>query len=498
MKTQIISLESHDDLVSIRDKLSWVKTPRVLLVWPKYANVNLRALDLKVLQRHAAACGTQLGLVTRRMSVKRDAESFDIPVFDSTNAAQKGYWTPSAAKSTRKPKPPRRDLRAQKEEVRVKEAEWKSRLSTRVGMFTAAVLSVLAVASLFVPRAAIVVYPEAKTQSMVIPITADSTLASVVLPGIVPARSSEVVVSGSQSVSVTSALVIPLEKAQGIARFRNLTTQEILIPQGMVAYAPGETAIRFATLHATRLKGGIGEFVEIPIEAVEAGSEANLPASSINAVEGQLGLSLTVTNPEPTSGGTDKKVVGPSDEDRQQTHDLLMERLETEAAEQLTVSLSPNALPLLNTLSVSVVEEETYDPPVGQPGTTLTMNLRVKFAAQHVTLDDVRHIAAVVMDPAMPDGFIPAPEEKIALRSVNEPAATENGNTAFEMSAERDLIRRITYGEVFALTRGRGWNSARDALMSELSMRQPPDIELSPSWWPFMPLFAFRTDVSVN
>ncbi|MBK8617532.1 MAG: hypothetical protein IPN96_10585 [Anaerolineales bacterium] len=73
MKTQIITLESHDDLISVRDKLSWAKTPRILLVWPKYEKVTLRVLDLKVLQRHADSLGAQLGLVTRRANVRRDA-----------------------------------------------------------------------------------------------------------------------------------------------------------------------------------------------------------------------------------------------------------------------------------------------------------------------------------------------------------------------------------------------------------------------------------------
>ena len=77
MKTQIITLESHDDLISVRDKLSWAKTPRILLVWPKYEKVTLRVLDLKVLQRHAGSLGSQLGLVTRRANVRRDAESLE-------------------------------------------------------------------------------------------------------------------------------------------------------------------------------------------------------------------------------------------------------------------------------------------------------------------------------------------------------------------------------------------------------------------------------------
>ena len=69
MKTKIISLESHDDLISVRDKFSWAKTPRILLVWPKYEKITLRLLDMKVLQRHADSLGAQLGLVTGQPKV---------------------------------------------------------------------------------------------------------------------------------------------------------------------------------------------------------------------------------------------------------------------------------------------------------------------------------------------------------------------------------------------------------------------------------------------
>src|SRR5574340_1121856 len=92
MKTQIITLESHDDLVSIRDRLSWAKTPRILLVWPKGEPIDLRPLDLKVLQRHADLLGAQLGIVTRGERIRREAEAAGLPVFESSAAAQREAW----------------------------------------------------------------------------------------------------------------------------------------------------------------------------------------------------------------------------------------------------------------------------------------------------------------------------------------------------------------------------------------------------------------------
>src|SRR5512147_3161918 len=92
MKTQIITLESHDDLISIRDRMSWAKTPRILLVWPKSERIPLRPLDLKVLQRHAATLGAQLGLVTRHRNIRRESQALGIPVFISTGQAQRNPW----------------------------------------------------------------------------------------------------------------------------------------------------------------------------------------------------------------------------------------------------------------------------------------------------------------------------------------------------------------------------------------------------------------------
>jgi hypothetical protein len=65
LKTQLIPLETHDDVISIRDKMSWAKTPRMLLVWPAKGRVDVRPLDLTLLRRHATSLGAELGLVTR-------------------------------------------------------------------------------------------------------------------------------------------------------------------------------------------------------------------------------------------------------------------------------------------------------------------------------------------------------------------------------------------------------------------------------------------------
>src|SRR5512133_2223316 len=144
MKTQIITLESHDDLISVRDRMSWAKTPRILLVWPKYEQVTLRQVDLKVLQRHAFSLGAQLGLVTRTRRVRQDAEALKIPVFESTGQAQRLAW-PKPRLRKIKMHAPRKDLREQREALPLSADREQRRVHpvTRVGAFVVGVASVL-------------------------------------------------------------------------------------------------------------------------------------------------------------------------------------------------------------------------------------------------------------------------------------------------------------------------------------------------------------------
>ncbi|MCC6568277.1 MAG: hypothetical protein IT315_03475, partial [Anaerolineales bacterium] len=165
MKTKIITLESHDDLISVRDRMSWAKTPRILLVAPKFEKIALRQVDLKVLQRHASSLGAQLGLVTRTRRVRADAEELGIPVFESTGEAQREAWAEIPPKRLTTRKPPAKNLREKREQVQVREEAWRAHPATRLGAFIVGVVSVFAIVALFIPRAQIQLKPIIETQS---------------------------------------------------------------------------------------------------------------------------------------------------------------------------------------------------------------------------------------------------------------------------------------------------------------------------------------------
>src|SRR5512138_1549821 len=168
MKTQIIALESHDDFISVRDRMSWAKSPRILLVWPKYEQITLRPADLRILQQHAVTLGAEMGVITRRGDVRRDAERFGIPVFTSAAAAQRQIWGPRrrmvAPVAPRKPRE-RAQLEAMKQAAGLRDTGWTSSPAARIGFFAMGVLAVMAVAAVFVPEATITLTPVSQQQA---------------------------------------------------------------------------------------------------------------------------------------------------------------------------------------------------------------------------------------------------------------------------------------------------------------------------------------------
>jgi len=494
LKTKIITLESHDDLISVRDKLSWAKTPRILLVWPKYEKVTLRLLDLKVLQRHADSLGAQLGLVTRRMNVRRDAESLGIPVFTSTTSAQRDVWAESPPRTQRTPKPPRRDLRAMREKIYVKEEEWRTSLLGRVAAFTAGVMAVLVVAGLFVPRAAVTLNPEAQAVSIVIPVNANPNATSVSLSGEIPARTISMIVNEEQTVPVVSRVSVPKNKATGLAQFTNLGADEIIIPAGTVVAT--ETLIRFATLNDVRLPAGADEIVEVKIEAVNAGENGNVQSGAISVIEGTLGLSAKVSNPEPTIGGTDTTLIGATEEDRAALRDKVLSDLRAITEEQIRASIGKDDLLVSDTVVVKEINSEEFTPPAGESGADLTFSVEAEFTAHYILAEDLKALAALAVTASIPQGFSPSGE--MTFSPLETPFTDSSGITRFPLQASQETLRNIDRMQVFNLIRGRNVQTAATLVKDALLLQNEPQIVVTPSWWKWLPLIPFNISVEVN
>lgn len=491
MKTKIITLESHDDLISVRDRMSWAKTPRILLVWPKYEKVTLRLVDLKVLQRHASSLGAQLGLVTRTRRVRADAEELQIPVFESTGQAQRVSW-PKPRRRRIAWHPPAKDLRDERNQLPASEEAWRAHPVVRVLAFLVGVLAVLTLVALFIPRAHITLTPVSKVQSVVLPVSASPEIDSVFITGNIPAREKRVIVEGKQTVIVTGQAAIPQSKAQGAVEFRNLTQQSVNVPAGAVVH--NGQGIRFVTTESGEMEAGVGKTLELPIEALEGGVAGNLDAETISAIEGRLGLSLTVSNPEPTSGGRELPSVQASDADRERAKDLLMESLEDDARVMFADELASGNLLFDKTIQLSQILQEEYDPPAGAAGTTLTLTMQVEFSALYADASDVTELASLALNASLPPGFSAA-SDALSVRPVSTPTLNADGSAKWTVRAERNIVQQINTAQVAQMLQGRSVRNVESQLKKSLPLANNPDIRLTPSWWPWMPIVPFRITV---
>lgn len=497
MKTQLIPLASHDDLISIRDRMSWAKTPRILLVWPKSERIPLRPLDLKVLQRHATSLGAQLGLVTRHRRIRREAQALGIPVFISTGRAQRNPWPLRMPAKNRMRSRPRQDLREKRNQIRARDESWLNFPAVRIGFFSLGVLAVLVVVFLFIPQAQVVLTPETRTQTTTLPILADPSIDTVFITGSIPSREIRLIVDGSRKAAVTGKIPLPQGKAEGVVTFRNLTEAPVSIPAGTVLTSTGLPGVRFLTSEAGELEAGLEATVDVPVQAESPGATGNVKAGTILAIEGDLGLRVTVNNAEPTTGGSNRMVDAASEKDLSRLREDVLKTLEEKALVEMKALLAPGDEVFVDTLNVEQILEENFDPPPGQPGKNVNLTMRVEFSAFYAAEKDLTELAGTVLNASLPEGFIPA-QSQLSLEPLSNQQTDDQGLTSWSIRASRQLEKKLDTALVVPLVQGRNPARATMRLQEAFDLPGAPEIHLSPAWWPWLPLIPFNISVEIN
>ena len=505
MKTQVIQLDSHDDVTSVRDKMSWAKTERILLVFPRRSRILARTLDLRLLQRHAATLGAQLAIASRSDELRRLAGGLGIPAFATVVSAQRQDWErekiPADPSTVLRAGPRRRhvrpDLRRMRRAAFPPEARWRSRIGFRFLFFTLAVLAILAVLSLFIPSAAIQLNPATQLQSLTFTVSASPNVSAVNLAGSLPARLTSVVVEHGTTTQATGSVVIPDARAQGLARFRNLTTAQAIIPVGMVVSTQTSPPVRFVTTMDAVVAAGVGQTVDVPVQAVAAGSSGNLPAEALVAIEGDLGASVAVTNPGRTTGGSDRAASIQTAADRSHLHDALLAEILEECKTSLPQTLIPGDVYFPDTPAVSQILSESYFPAEGQSGDTLSLTMRLQCQAQYASLADVTALVEMSLDANLPEGFAPA-SAGLTILPASIPLTDADGITRWDVQAQRLLRARLDPLTAVQLSLGRKPADAAQRLEDNLPLAGEPVITVIPNWWPWLPAIPFRINISTG
>ena len=497
MKTQVIQLDLHDDVTSIRDKMSWAKTPRILLVYPHRSHILKRTIDLRLLQRHALLLGAQLAIVAPSADIRQSARELGIPIFKTAAIAQRRTWQSKYIAETPIRRTPRSDLLRMQGEAIPAEGRWRNLFGIRLFFFSLAVLAVLALLVLFFPSATVTLKPETRMQSLTISASASLRIATVNLTGSIPARMTSTTLEKSNTTAVTGSAITPDMPAAGMARFRNLSIGKVNIPSGTVIRTTDSSPVRFATTTDAVMPAGVGRTMDIPIEAVEPGTTGNLPADTLIALEGDLGTSLAVTNPSPTTGGSNHSIPIQTADDRTRLHDALESEILDLCKTSLPRSLGQDDIFFPDTLAVGQVLSETYFPADGQTGATLSLTMNLQCQAQYARAADVSSLASLALDANLPDSFEPL-SSGVTTATSGALRTDAGGNTSWKILAQRLLRARIDPVETMQLIQGRSLFAASPLLSTSLRLVAAPIIKVTPAWWPWLPVFPFRIAVFIG
>jgi hypothetical protein len=498
MKTYVIQLEQHDDLISVRDKMSWAKSPRILLIWPPHKQANIRPLDMVLLKRHAASLGAKLGIASSFGKIRRSALDTGIPAFKTSVEAQSDIWTsltPTLPGSkTKRRKIKRSDLRKERKYLSPVDPVWLKKSSARIWIFSAGVLAVLVFFVILLPSATIRISPISQPQKLTIPIAIDPEATAVNISGIVPAYALSTIVEGSGEISATGNISVPEARASGVVEFSNLTQSSVQIPEGTIVRTVSEPPVRFFITESGVVLAGVGETIELPVRAVEGGFAGNISPGSLQSIEGSLGLSLSVTNREPLTGGVDANKTTANDDDRERLLGQVEESLFGQAMNEIEKLMPSGGYLIANSLYTEPVSM-VYNPPQGTPGATLSLNLKQKYRAYFIKSEDLASLGRLVLDSSTLEGYYPQDNTLMAV-PVGSPAVDDNGEMTWELKAERVLLEELDPMEIISRVMGKTPIRAIENL-SSIDMADQPEITLSPSWWLFMPSIPLRISVEM-
>jgi hypothetical protein len=495
MKTQIIQLDEQDDVISARDKMGWIQTGRIILVWPDRGHILDRRLDLVLLQRHSASLGAKLALVTQDSEVRFNAELLGIPTFELLHQAQSERWR---MRRRRKPRhhqsSPRSDPESLRQQKPLHSKSWLDTPIARLGFFTFSILALMTLVAFLLPSAEVTLTPVLETQETILTVSANPSISNINLTGELPTYTMTVTVEGRDSITSTGTVQVPIEPAIGGVQFTNLTDHAVVIPEGTVVSTLGSNPVRFATTKEGKVLAGPGKQVILPMTALTLGSKGNLPPDSIQAIEGPLGLNLTVTNPMSMHSGGDSTAPGPNPNDRARLYNRLFASLRKTAKDEIQANLSTGDIVLPHSFELTRVVEKTYTPSGEYAAEHLDLTLRVEFEALVVSENDIKALVTPILDADIPYGYSQVPDSLI-ITHIEEPQIGSENISQWQIQAKRTIQAYISEEEVFNSTIGLTTAQASDNMASTLPVKGAPRIELIPSWWPRLPFLSFRINI---
>ncbi len=506
---QVIELEDHDNIDTIRDRIITAQSARVLLVIPWDSPSLRKSVDLQVVQRFGEANGIDVAIVSTEGEIRTAAHEAGLPAFRSVNAAQRkaqwhkphheedelAPWTPSKRK--------RREARRAAVERDQADAQAHHRhpawIALKIGIFVSVLLVIVFAALAIIPDAQIVLVPQSTKITAAINVIADPAAKEVdALTGHVPSSEVKITVRDTITVPTTGKKSIPESRAKGRVIFVSQLNSPVRISQGtLVRTTATGRAIRYVLTQDVEVPAGIGAQAEGIVEAVEVGAAGNVAANLINEIEGVAALAARVSNPEPMDGGGDKEVNAVDAADRETANEQIKPKLRESALKQLQAQLGPGEFIIPESLNGTILES-TFDHEMAEQADDLTLLIRVAYTAQKVKSEDANSLVFGALQAQTPPDYELIPEGMAFQRGEVTAVPQVVDLYQFPMQGTGYAAADLEVGKAVSRIAGKPIAEARSLLQDSLPLKKTPQITVFPAWFPTLPWLMFRIQTSVD
>jgi hypothetical protein len=531
--TQIIELPADATLPAIQRRLARAQVPRVLLVLPRGSQVLANPARLMLIRRQARQQGLQVALVTTDHLTRQLAGQAGLSVFTTVRRGERARrWrqprpeiplpprtgprraaAPGRVGHGRKGRPRpmlRRDPPPLPDRRQPRWQPWAEALRLLVLLLIC--LAGLGALILFVvPVATVTLVAPRQPLAVSVPVVAAVGVEEVdYQAGQVPARIVQTRVEGHGSIPTAGRRDAPADPAIGSVVVINRQNSEVQVPELTVVGTSTGVNVRFQITEVVTVPAGIGLTVEAHIEALEPGPSGNVPAFTINRIEGPLSLALRVINDRPIAGGsaTEVGVVTEADKDqlraslleevRQEAYERLGEmlRVRQEAYERLGEMLREGEFVPPDTVETYVMAE-TFDRFSGEDAETLGLRLELLARGLAVDTHGGQEMAErVLLEQIPPDVRLldQGPQFEVGPMTILD---EKKQRVQFDVKATATMVGGIDTASVRAAIRGMELPEALAILRSEFELGAEPHLSLQPDWVDRVPWLPFRIYVRV-
>ena len=468
---ELIFLDTDDDLGTVRAKLESSPAEEVFLVVPRGAGTLRTPLEYRILARMAHELSTDVTIVstegTRRQLARQEGLR-----------TRRGYGSVRhLAEAAGAPRPgPLAVLDSLP-------------LPSFSALFVLIVILVLGLVGLLVaaPVMRVTLTPVSQSFQRDVELVVDPSErtpdpATGVLPGEPLQHRFEV----SGSVPATGQKDVGRDPARGEIVFSNGSPNAVVLPARSTVVA--RNSVRFLLDGEVRVGAYSYGIARVGVTAQERGSIGNIGANQIASVDPPIDR-LTVANPRPFTGGTDRpaKAVTAAD------HARLREQLLQRAREQALAEFAARGGEASSIPAVSVdvkVESESFKPAIEAEGDQLSGSMTVSASAvgwKNQSLNEL--VQTMLVARFGPDFELPIEQLRLTPPEVLE---NQDGLMRLRIKADAMVVHKVDPGPVAEQLRWKSGSEARSLLASVPGV-SGARVDLSPPWAPR----ALRVEVDV-